>query len=364
MHHPAASRALPGSLLAVAITGGLFAVPGAITAAPASSVLTECAPIVSDQARLDCYDRVSGRDVMPLASTPASEPMQAPAAPASNGGAPGARSAAPTREADSMIDSAWGFEPGSERYLIDFYRQNYVLLANYTNNINNRPFSPIFEALEGEEQDFDSVETRFQLSFKFRIWASHDRRFGLWAAYTQMSQWQVYNEEISRPFRETNYQPELFATYRPNVSFAGFHWRLLKFGYDHESNGRSDPISRSWDRLIAEVGIERGDLALLIRPWIRIDKDDSDDDNPDITDYMGHGDITGIYRWRGHSFALMGRGNLATGKGAAALTWTTPPLIGPLRGYVRGFAGYGDSLIDYNWNQQTIGAGLTLNSLL
>ena len=57
----------------------------------------------------------------------------------------------------------------------------------------------------------------------------------------------------------------------------------------------------------------------------------------------------------------MGRGNIDTGKGAAELSWYTPPLLGPFRGYVQLFSGYGESLIDYNWNQTTIGAGIVLN---
>jgi phospholipase A1 len=361
MRHPAAPGNLLLGMLAAPITCGLLAAPPAVVAAPALQPLADCAQIASDPARLACYDRAIGRDAVAPAGTMASAPMQAPSAPITDQAAAGGHAAAPT---ESMIDSAWGFEPGSDRYSIDFYRPNYLLLANYTSNINNRPFSPLFDALEVEEQDLDSVESRFQISFKFRIWASEDRRFGLWAAYTQMSKWQVYNEEISRPFRDTNYQPELFVTYRPDISFAGFHWRLFRFGYNHESNGRSDPISRSWDRLVAELGIERENLAVLIRPWVRIDDGGSNDDNPDITDYMGYGDITGIYQWRGHSFALMGRGNPSTGKGAASLTWTTPPLIGPLRLYLRGFAGYGDSLIDYNWKQNTIGIGMALNDIL
>jgi phospholipase A1/A2 len=60
----------------------------------------------------------------------------------------------------------------------------------------------------------------------------------------------------------------------------------------------------------------------------------------------------------------MARGNLDTGKGAAQFTWTSPPVLGPLRGYRQAFTGYGDSLIDYNWNQNAIGIGVALNDLL
>ena len=183
----------------------------------------------------------------------------------------------------------------------------------------------------------------------------------MWFAYTQQSQWQFYSPDISRPFRETNYMPEIFGSFRPGVEIGGWQWNLLNFGYTHQSNGRSDPISRSWDRLFVEAGFERDNFVLLARAWTRITPSDYEDDNPDIVDYYGHGEITGIYKWRDNSFTLMGRGNLSTGKGAAQFTWASRPLLGPLRGYVQVFTGYGESMIDYDWNQTTIGVGVTLN---
>jgi phospholipase A1 len=60
----------------------------------------------------------------------------------------------------------------------------------------------------------------------------------------------------------------------------------------------------------------------------------------------------------------MGRGNPDTGKGAAQFTWTSSPILGPLRGYVSAFTGYGESMIDYDWNQNTVGIGVALNDLL
>jgi phospholipase A1 len=132
-------------------------------------------------------------------------------------------------------------------------------------------------------------------------------------------------------------------------------------GYTHQSNGRSDTLSRSWDRIVATFGFERENFALLAKAWYPFNYNE---DNPDITDYYGYGSLTGIYKWRGHSFSLMARGNLREGKGAAELTWMSPRLLGPLRLYVQGFTGYGESMIDYNWNQSTIGAGIALNDAL
>jgi phospholipase A1 len=203
-----------------------------------------------------------------------------------------------------------------------------------------------------------------QISFKTRFWASNDRRWGAWFAYTQQSFWQVYNGNISSPFRDTNYEPELKLAWQPKLHWGGFDWQLLSVGYTHESNGRADPISRSWDRLVAEIGVEKGNFALLLRPWIRIDDDSADSDNSDIIDYYGYGDLTAVYKWHGHSFTLTGRGNLAQKKGALRVTWMTPRLLGPLRGYVVGFTGYGDTLLDYNFKQNAVSVGIALNDLL
>ena len=92
--------------------------------------------------------------------------------------------------------------------------------ARRLDDVNQEPFSPIFDAAESSE-DLDNVEARFHLSFKGRVWAADDHRWGLWLAYTQQSQWQVYSGDISSPFRETNYMPELFGSFRPGVDLGG-----------------------------------------------------------------------------------------------------------------------------------------------
>ena len=110
------------------------------------------------------------------------------------------------------------------------------------------------------------------------------------------------------------------------------------------------------------MGVESGDFAVLVKAWYPIKESESD--NPNITDYYGDGSLTAIYKWHERSFAAVARGNLRTGKGAGQFTWTTPKLLGPLHGYVQIFSGYGESLIDYNCTQTTIGVGLSLNDWL
>jgi phospholipase A1 len=310
-----------------------------------------CLEITDAVERLACFDVAIGAAVH--GDTAVTFPPPAAAGPA-------AEAVPVTPRPASLIDTAWGFLPDSRRAYVRLHQPNYLLLARYTTDANTAPYQPLFDAFD-EEADFDDVEAKFQLSFKGRLLASDDNRWGLWFAYTQQSQWQLYSPDISRPFRETNYMPEIFGSFRPGIEVGGMQWNLLNFGYTHQSNGRSDPISRSWDRLFVEAGFERDNFVLLARAWTRITPSDYEDDNPDIVDYYGHGEITGIYKWRDNSFTLMGRGNLSTGKGAAQFTWASRPLVGPLRGYVQVFTGYGESMIDYDWNQTTIGVGVTLN---
>ena len=335
------------------LVAGVLVVAGpAVAGTPGES----CLAIAGDAERLACFDREIGsatrsaaeqaKSPLPLPSTPA-VPVEAP-------------SAAPE---PSLLAAAWGFAPDSREAYVRLYQPNYLLFARYTTEVNREPYEPLFEAF-AEDYDFEDIEAKFQLSFKGRLATTEDRRWGFWFAYTQQSQWQVYASDISSPFRETNYMPELFGSFRPGIDVGGMKFNLLNFGFTHQSNGRADPISRSWDRLFVEGGLESDDFALIVRAWTRVKPGDYEDDNPDILDYMGHGQVTALYQWRGNSFTLMGRGNLDTGKGSAQFTWASRPLLGPMRVYFQLFSGYGETLIDYDWNQTTVGLGVTLNEML
>ena len=333
VRRPPAGLAAALIVAAAPIAGAAAAIPGA-----------ECLSIPGESARLACFDRAVGE---------AARATEKDAAPAD------------TLQAvqPSLIDSAWGFLPDSRKAYVRLHQPNYLLFARYTNDVNREPYEPLFEAF-AEDYDFENVESKFQISIKGRLATTEDRRWGLWFAYTQQSQWQVYSGDISSPFRETNYMPELFGSFRPGVDLGGLKLNVLNFGFTHQSNGRADPISRSWDRLFVEAGVERDDFAQIARAWTRVRPGDYEDDNPDITDYLGYGQVTALYRWRDNTFTLMGRGNLNTGKGAAQFSWTSRPVLGPMRVHFQLFSGYGESLIDYDWNQTTVGVGVTLNDLL
>jgi phospholipase A1 len=153
-----------------------------------------CLAIADPTERLACFDREIGA----AARGPADQAQSPRPLPVSQAAPVAASTAAP---ALSLLDAAWGFAPDSRKAYVRLHQPNYLLFARYTDDVNNAPYQPLFDAF-AEEGEFDDVEAKFQLSFKGRLLTTDDRRWGLWFAYTQQSQWQLYSEDISRPFRE------------------------------------------------------------------------------------------------------------------------------------------------------------------
>ena len=265
----------------------------------------------------------------------------------------------------SLLDSRWELAKDSKLGLFQLraYKPVYVLPVFWTSDSNKAPQSPNPANTVTTPEELDSLEAKFQLSFKTKI---AENLFGdngdIWAAYTQSSRWQVYNSELSRPFRETNYEPEVMVVFRNNYGIAGWRGRMMGISLNHQSNGRGDPLSRSWNRAIVSVGLDRENWALTLRPWYRFEENASDDNNSDIEDYMGRGDATLTYSKNGHEFTVMGRHSLRGGDkshGAVQLDWGFP-INRQLRGHVQVFDGYGESLIDYNHKAAYVGMGISL----
>jgi len=183
----------------------------------------------------------------------------------------------------------------------------------------------------------------------------------LWFGYTQQSFWQLYNFEDSSPFRETNYEPELLLNVRTRFDILGLTGRFINVGINHQSNGQSDPLSRSWNRIVGSVGLERKRFSLLVKGWYRIPESSKDDDNPDIEKYLGYGEIWGYYFLKEHRFGAMLRNNFSVhhNRGALQVEWSFP-LLEWVSGYVQYFLGYGESLLDYDHRVNRIGIGLIL----
>lgn len=263
----------------------------------------------------------------------------------------------------SLLDRRWELSPDSKlgTWNIRAHQPVYLLPAFWTSDKNEFPQSPNLTV--DTDQNLKSTESKFQLSLKTKAVENLLGDNGdIWLGYTQSSRWQVYNSEESRPFRETNYEPEASLIFRTNYELLGLNARLLGLTFNHQSNGRADPLSRSWNRIMMNIGFERDNFALMLRPWYRIEEDAKDDNNPDIKNYMGRGDLTAFYRWNEHDFSLMLRHSLKGGDdshGAVQFDWVFP-ISGKLRGHFQLFDGYGESLIDYNHRATYVGLGVSL----
>ncbi len=251
------------------------------------------------------------------------------------------------------------------------HKQSYLLLFAQSSQANDKPTSPnpqnqVLTPVPQENRDM-----KFQFSMKHDL--ADFRRYGsLWFGYTQLSFWQFYDAADSRPFRENNYEPELIYSIRPNDLFTklDINPSVLNFGLVHQSNGQSNPRSRSWNRGYIQPGIEHsypGDrrLVVLLRWWQRLKEDVATDDNPDIGNYLGYGDIELRYSqnsmWeisviaRTHSVQL----DLAAPWTAWRLLTLASPGEHNTNIHLQYFNGYGESLIDYNHKHETWGIGLS-----
>ena len=76
---------------------------------------------------------------------------------------------------------------------------------------------------------------------------------------------------------------------------------------------------------------------------------------------MGYGDIKFLYDLpKQQSISGTLRYNASTHKGAAQIDYVYP-LTANVNGYVQLFQGYGESIIDYNYETTAIGVGIVLN---
>lgn len=319
-----------------------------------------CTAIADDQERLRCYDHALKRVAPAQGAQPLGETSNTRHVvfPHETGATGTSRSVA-----DSLLDSRWELDPASKKgeFRIRAYKPVYLLPAFYTSDTNQTPSSPAPGRTVTTPRELQSIEAVYQLSLKTKLWQNIFGDNGdLWTGYTQVSHWQIYNEAQSRPFSETNYEPELMLMFRTNYDVLGWKGRLFGLSVNHQSNGQSLPLSRSWNRVMLNVGFEREGWSLMLRPWWRV-RDDNDD-NPDISDYIGRADLQLVHEWNGHEFALMARHTLRGGersRGALQFDWAFP-ISGDLRGHVQLFDGYGQSLIDYNHRAWYLGVGLSL----
>ncbi|HEU4664504.1 MAG TPA: phospholipase A [Dokdonella sp.] len=351
--------------LAVAALAALVLATQAAAQNPDPLDIRACTAIGNDAQRLACYDRATHRDDSE-AQRAADERMRSSGVFAQPDGSAAANAAgeATASRAPSSLDRRWELDPASKlgTFNLRSSRPVYVMPFFATSELNTRPHSPNPNNDVGERAHLDNIEAKFQLSLKTKVLQDVLGSGDLWVGYTQSSRWQVYNTDESRPFRETDYEPEALLVFGTNYRAFGWDARLFDVGINHQSNGRSDPYSRSWNRIVADIGLERGDWTIVLRPWWRIPESRGDDNNRDIEDYVGRGEVQFVRNWNSQTFGLTLRHSLRGGDanhGSARFSWSVP-LAGSLRGYVELFHGYGESLIDYNHEATYLGVGLSL----
>ncbi|GAB4168880.1 MAG: phospholipase A [Wenzhouxiangellaceae bacterium] len=358
-------RNTPSPVIALACIfsiAALLTAPAAVAQTPADDDLQEaidaCRALEEPARRLACYDALPGSSVTGLEELAEIQAGERPPLTDEAATRP-VPPDAPVPITRSPMLRHWELDDATHGGLFRFRRHEpvYLLPARWSSRTNPMPSSPSFPA--DRRLELDPVEVKFQVSLKTKL---ADNLFGdngdLWFGYTQQSNWQAYNGVESEPFRETNYAPELFATWRIGAQLpGGWRWQMLNAGFVHQSNGRTEPLSRSWNRVYALIGLENGGWQLLLRPWLRVDR--GSDDNPDIEDYLGHGDLRLIRRVRRHDFALTARYAAGENRGAVQFDWHYP-LKGDLKAYLQIFHGYGETLVDYNHRQTTVGIGVSL----
>ena len=247
------------------------------------------------------------------------------------------------------------------------HKRNYIFPIQISNKVNEDPYKDVNDWSEHLEKQ----ESKFQLSIKVPlnsadIFAPFD---GLYFGFTLQAWWQVYADEISKPFRETNYQPEVY--YLSPIQWHPFGSNIgLGVGAEHQSNGRAGLLSRSWNRTYGFAVIEKGNYATTFRIEHRIKErqknyptESSGDDNPGIVDKLGQFQWTFMKAENSSTYSITWRHNKEFKNGSVRINYSLPLFL-KMKGYIEYFNGYGEGLINYDRHQQNIGLGFLLTDLI
>ncbi len=351
-----------------------------------------CQAISGDAARqLKCFQDWAASQTP--TNTPPAETVQAPAnpqtgqpgtpvlvLPALNTEAPDGKPIGCRNDKYSELSRFWELQRGSDCGTFGFRGYRPLTAAVVASNtVNTQPTSPGVGASALTPENYQRGETKLQLSVRTKIATGllksgdgdDEDRDSLWVAYTQKSYWQIFNSELSRPFRTTDHEPELIYIYPHQISLpGGWDYRLSGVGLVHQSNGQTLPLSRSWNRVYLTGAAEKilsqeSSLRLQARVWDRL-RESGEDENPGIENFIGRAELTGAWKINNqHTVGATLRHSLRKeARGSASAEWLIAPSSSPnytgLRYHLQIFTGYGDSLVDYNRRRTAISLGLSL----
>ncbi|MGF1723727.1 phospholipase A [Photobacterium nomapromontoriensis] len=244
----------------------------------------------------------------------------------------------------SLITTAspvWANEPSR----VSHHKDTYLLPLYKESRVNQARFEP----LSPDGGKVHDIFVQFQISLKYHLLGNHEE--GVFLAYTQKSNWEAYAS--SAYFRDNDFNPELFY----NKKFKHFD---AAFGVEHQSNGAGGSNEVSWNRAYVNVTYHFPQGFIRIKPWIRIH--DSKDYNPDITDFLGHGEF--VFGWQPtdeQEVKLLTRNIIESGfdKPYGELSWNFKIYQG-LRGYLKAESGYGATISNYNFKESAFGLGIDI----
>lgn len=255
-----------------------------------------------------------------------------------------------------LLDTKYALLPHKQTYLLPFV-------------YNQLPHESIYSGLKNEHTKgrgdyYKNEEFEFQFSFLFPVIRNMEKsNFDLNFAYTHHAWWQVYNADWSRPFRETNYMPEIFVRYLdPAIKNV---WRGeipgVDIGYIHQSNGQTEFLSRSWNRIFVRSAYIEKEFTAILTGWYRMREPATSDDNPDIDNYMGYGELELVKNFNKHSFRYK---TPLFAKHASTDLKYSYPWRESLRWFVSMQFGYAHSMIEYDHPTQRYGVGIAIDNLL
>ena len=229
-------------------------------------------------------------------------------------------------------------------YVITPYELSYFLPAITTNALNREGYN----AADKYSRNLEVIEAKLQFSFKIPF--NQESRFidgdALYLGFTMQAWRHIYSSDISKPFWQANYQPEVFSLVPLEWHPFGGNSRFA-LGDEHRSTGEQQRLSRSCYRGYGHFLFEKGLIYLFFealgggRESPKAYPGDPDgDDSHNIENYLGDFEVSTIFKWKQMECNFTGRNNMATHKGAAEFSIIFP-LRGKLQGFASAFTGYG-----------------------
>ncbi len=212
-----------------------------------------------------------------------------------------------------------------------------------------------------EDISSETSDAKFEIGFKQRL-TNLDLPWDMFPfiTYRQKSFWDIYLESF--PFRETNYNPALGLA-KLFVDDEGIKAGLW-LSFEHESNGRDEENSRSWNYFSLQYFKPFGrKWQFRAKGWIPVG---SLADNSDIISYRGYVAIGATYNPFRSLFLDIdiqpAYDDQLTGFVKAGISFKISKNSNQFL-YIQYFGGYSEDLIDYNQSVSNLRIGIAFKDL-